>query len=74
VTAAAVRLQARILAHLHAYPGLTAYEVARALHMIDGWGRPQTRTAEVALLALEAAGHVRRARDSAGRRTWHPIS
>lgn len=70
---AAVRLQARVLAHLHAYPGLTAHEVARALRLIDGWGRPQARSAEVALFALEAAGHIRRDRDGSGRRIWHPV-
>jgi hypothetical protein len=67
-----VRLQARVLAHLHTCPGLTAGEVARALRLIDGWGRPQTSTAKAALCALEGAGHVRRSYDD-NRWIWHPI-
>lgn len=70
--AAEVELQARILAHLVACPGLTSHEIARALGLIDGYGRARGIVALTALIRLEDAGKVRRG-GVPERRTWHPV-
>jgi hypothetical protein len=50
-------LPSRILAHLTAYPDLTAHEIARALRLVAA-GRPDQHKVKRALAELQGQGRV----------------
>jgi hypothetical protein len=70
-------IQRAILTHVRAYPGLSSYEIARAIGLKDpkGWGRTRTHR----ILELMLAGNLvsrkvgpRGERDSRPAAKWFP--